>query len=153
MARLLSGVLIVVLSFWWSAMASAQVVQAPPNTPPSPLSSPAPGTPSWPAWHPWNPFHPNFQDSNNMYRRGFLNAIYGQVVGYIEVLPQQVVVPVYVPGPESFSGQYQGGVVEIPGYFVMETTTGYLYPERWSLEQPSPGVYVWRVLPWLFTRK
>ena len=78
---------------------------------------------------------------------------YGNVVRYLEVPAQQVAVPVYVPGPGSFSGDYQPQTVEIPGYVVTETTTGYLYPERWSLEQVTQGVYQWRVLPPLFTRK
>lgn len=78
---------------------------------------------------------------------------YGNVVRYIEVPPQQVVVPLYIPGPGSFPGEFEQQVVEIPGYFVTETTTGYVYPQRWSLEQVGPGVYYWRVLPPLFTAK
>ncbi len=78
---------------------------------------------------------------------------YGNVVRYIEVPPQQVVVPLYIPGPGSFPGEFEQQVVEIPGYLVTETTTGYVYPQRWSLEQVGPGVYYWRVLPPLFTAK
>jgi len=77
----------------------------------------------------------------------------GNAVRYIQVPSQQVVVPVYVPGPGSFSGEYQQQVVEIPGYVVTETTTGYLYPQRLSLEQVTYGIYQWRVLPPLFTAK
>ncbi len=77
----------------------------------------------------------------------------GSVIGYIEVPSQQVVLPIYVPGPGSFSGEYQPQLVEIPGYVVAETTAGYLYPERWGLEQVTYGVYQWRVFPSLFTRK
>ncbi len=80
-------------------------------------------------------------------------GLYGTVTGYIEVPPQQVVVPVYVPGPGSFSGNYEQQIVEIPGYVVTETTTGYLHPERWALEQMTVGVYQWRVLPQFFARK
>ncbi|MBI3030172.1 MAG: hypothetical protein HYY64_11730 [Candidatus Rokubacteria bacterium] len=80
-------------------------------------------------------------------------GLYGTVVGYIQVPTQQVVINAYVSGPGSFSGEFEQQVVEIPGYFVAETTTGYLYPERWTLEQTSIGVYQWRVLPQFFTRK
>lgn len=79
--------------------------------------------------------------------------LYGTVVRYIEVPPQQVVINTFLAGPGSFSGEYQEQVVEIPGYIVTETTTGYLYPARTVLEQPTPGVYQWRVLPKFFTRK
>lgn len=79
--------------------------------------------------------------------------LYGTVIRYIEVPAQQVVVPLYIPGPGSFPGEFEQQVVEIPGYFVTETTTGYVYPQRWSLEQVGPGVYYWRVLPPLFTAK
>ena len=77
----------------------------------------------------------------------------GNAVKYIQVPPQQVVVPVYVPGPGSFSGGFEQQVVEIPGYVVTETATGYLYPQRLSIEQVTYGVYRWRVLPPLFTAK
>lgn len=77
-------------------------------------------------------------------------ADYGSVVRYIEVPPQRVTVPVYVPGPGSFAGAFQPQEVEVPGYVVTETTTGYLYPERWGLQEVTPGVYEWRVLPQTF---
>jgi len=80
-------------------------------------------------------------------------SLYGTVIGYIQVPPQQVAVPMYVPGPGSFSGEYEQQTVEIPGYTVTETTTGYLYPQRLSIEQVAPGMYHWRVLPPFFTRK
>ena len=44
-------------------------------------------------------------------------------------------------------------VVEIPGYYVTETTTGYWYPERWTLQQLGVGVYQWVKLPAEFRRK
>jgi len=80
-------------------------------------------------------------------------AALGSVVRYVQVPPQQVAVPVYVPGPGSFSGEYQQQVLEIPGYVVTETTTGYIYPQRWGLEQVTYGVYQWRVLPQVFTSR
>ena len=72
---------------------------------------------------------------------------YGTVVGYIEVPPQQVVVDVYVPGPGSFSGGLEPQTVEIPGYVVTETTTGYIYPARVGLRQVTPGVLNWVTEP------
>jgi hypothetical protein len=48
--------------------------------------------------------------------------------------------------------QTRGQVVEIPGYYITETTTGYWYPERWTLEQVN-GVYQWVKLPAEFRRK
>lgn len=78
---------------------------------------------------------------------------YGSVVGSIEVPPRQVAVPVYVPGPGSFSGEYRQQVVEIPGYVVTETTTGYIYPERWGLQEQTAGVYQWVRLPPVFQAK
>ncbi len=80
-------------------------------------------------------------------------ALYGTVVGYTQVPPQQVVVNVYVPGPGSFSGGFEPQVFEIPGYLVTETTTGYLYPDRLGLQEVTPGVYYWVTLPQFFTRK
>jgi hypothetical protein len=37
--------------------------------------------------------------------------------------------------------------VTIPGFYVRETTVGYHYPERWTIEQAGPNVYRWRMLP------
>jgi hypothetical protein len=78
---------------------------------------------------------------------------YGNVVRYIEVPPRQVAIPVYVPGPGSFSGGYEDQIVEIPGYVVTETTTGYLYPPRVDLQQVTPGAYQWVTLPQQFQPK
>ncbi len=80
-------------------------------------------------------------------------AIQGSVIRQIEVPPQQVVVPVYVPAPGSLPGEYQQQVVEIPGYVITETTTGYIYPERVSLQEVTPGVYQWVRVPQQFQPK
>ena len=80
-------------------------------------------------------------------------ANYGQVMRYIEVPPQQVVIEVYVAGPGSFSGGYEQQVVEIPGYTVTETTTGFVYPSRAGLQQVTAGVYQWVTLPSAFQPK
>jgi hypothetical protein len=78
---------------------------------------------------------------------------YGSVVQYIEVPPQQVVINVYVPGPGSFPGEFEPQVVEIPGYLVAETTTGYVYPARVGLRQMTPGVFNWVTEPSVFVLK
>jgi hypothetical protein len=121
------------------------LAQAPPpsggNTPPTqsnitnlPNDFPSPA-------HPWyGPFDP---------KRGN----YGAVVRQLEVPARQVVIQVYVPRPGSLPGEFQRQVAEIPGYVVTETTTGYLYPERWSLQQQTAGVYQWVRLPPAFQRK
>lgn len=80
-------------------------------------------------------------------------GVYGKVVRYLRVPPRQVILSVYVPGPGSVPGQYQQQVVEIPGYVVTETTTGYLYPVRLSLQQVAVGMYRWVRAPQQFRRK
>lgn len=148
MKALVSVVLILGLAVPCVALAQAPGSPAPP----SPLSFPAPH-PSMP-W--FGPAFPGRADYGVVPNRAPLAQdvrLYGTVIGYVEVPPQPVVINVFVAGPGSFSGEYQQQLVEIPGYFVTETTTGYLYPERWSLEQTSAGVFQWRVLPPLFTRK
>ncbi len=94
------------------------------------------------AWVPWSPNNPNY-----------ISLTRGQVVGYIQVPSEQVVIDAYVPGPGSFSGEQQQQVVEIPGYVITETTKGYLYPPRWRLRQVNVGVYQWEVAPEEFVRK
>lgn len=78
---------------------------------------------------------------------------YGQVIRYIAIPPQPVEIEVRVPTPAGLPPQTQRQVVEIPGYYIAETTTGYYYPERWTLEQLNLGVYQWRQLPPEFRRK
>jgi hypothetical protein len=43
--------------------------------------------------------------------------------------------------------------VVIPGYYVRETTAGYHYPERWTVEQIGPNAYRWRQIPPQFVPK
>jgi len=78
---------------------------------------------------------------------------YGQVVRYIQVPSRQVVIEVPVPTPEGLPRQTQRQVVQVPGYAVAETTTGFYYPERWTIEQVGAGVYQWKKLPAEFKRK
>jgi len=114
-----------------------------------PITILAQGNPNNPADFSRNP-HPTMPWSGVPYP-GRVN--YGAVVRYIEVPPQPIALPVYVPGPGSFSGEYQPQLLEIPGYVVTETSTGYLYPERWGLQEVTQGVYRWVRLPQQFQPK
>ena len=141
-----------------------------PNTftfPPGPITQPPPT-----ANHPLNNPHP-MQPWDPLWTTHFSYGGYGALVQYIPVPPQQVAIQVPVPPPESAPAQAQErtGVpaqtreepsapaqtqeqtVEIPGYYVAETTTGYWYPERWTLQEVSPGVYQWVKLPAEFRPK
>ena len=89
---------------------------------------------------PWAPFSPTRTD-------------YGTVVQYIPVPSQQVVVRLPVRLPDGVPPQTRQETVEIPGYYVAETTTGYWYPERWTLHQLNVGVYQWVKLPAEFRKK
>jgi len=64
-----------------------------------------------------------------------------------------VSITLYVPVPDGIPPQTRQETFEIPGYFVTETTTGYYYPERWTLQQMNVGVYQWVKLPAEFRRK
>lgn len=41
----------------------------------------------------------------------------------------------------------------VPGYYVRETTVGFHYPERWTIEQAAPNVYRWRQIAPQFVPK
>ena len=81
------------------------------------------------------------------------NSGLGYALRYVQVPARTAVLPVYVPAPGSFSGSYQSGVVEIPGYVVVETTTGYFSPAHWDLQEVTIGVYQYVMLPATFQRK
>ena len=91
--------------------------------------------------HPGMPWSPGMQ------------AAYGTVVRYIPVAAQRVSLDIAVSTPAGVPPQTRRQVVEIPGYYVVETTTGYYYPERWTVDQLNVGVYQWRKLPPEFRRK
>jgi hypothetical protein len=103
-----------------------------PNSPGDFVNNPHPAMP----WAPYNP--DRFRD-------------YGTFVQYLPVPSQEVVIQ--VPVPDGLPSQIQEETVEIPGYYVAETTTGYWYPERWSLQQLNVGVYQWVKLPAEFRSK
>ena len=127
------------MTMTWKTVALVVALVAAPGLtfaqgPPSPTSPPHPSMP-------WSgPSAPG-------------RAGYGNVIRYIQIPPQQVEIEVAAPGAGGTSGETQKQVVEIPGYVVTETTTGFLYPERISLQQTSPGVYQWVTLPQQFQPK
>jgi len=43
--------------------------------------------------------------------------------------------------------------VTVPGYYVRETTVGFHYPDRWTIEQVGPNAYRWLPLPAQFVPK
>jgi hypothetical protein len=63
------------------------------------------------------------------------------------VPPTPVTMQVYVPAPPGVPTSYQTQVAQVPGFFVTETTAGFVYPERWVIDQLNVGVYQWRKLP------
>jgi hypothetical protein len=77
----------------------------------------------------------------------------GQVIRYIQIPSQQVTVEVAVDVPAGVPPQTQPQTLEIPGYVVAETTTGFIYPERWTVQQTGPGVFQWVRVPQEFRRK
>jgi hypothetical protein len=108
---------------------------------------------------PTQPFTGEPNHLNNPYptlpwnQLGAFRVDYGEVVQYIAVPPQPAAISLYVPVPDGVPPQTWEGTVEVPGYYVAETTTGYWYPERWMLQQLNLGVYQWVKLPAEFRRK
>jgi hypothetical protein len=81
---------------------------------------------------------------------------WGQTVRYISVPPQPVTIDVPVSGDAGSTGstaETQSQIVEIPGYIIVETTVGYLYPERWAIRQAGAGVFMWERVPSEFRKK
>ena len=104
----------------------------------------------------------------------------GQLIRYIFVPPQPITLQYLIPGaPESAppaaepvpasntsppadapapaseptTPQVVQQVVTVPGYYVRETTVGFHYPDRWTIEQVGPNTYRWRPLPAQFVPK
>lgn len=132
---------------WLSSLVGLLVVMA--------ASAPAgaqgtPGNPGTPGDFLRNP-HPAMPWARNNPNAGGFD--YGAIVRYIPVPPQPVQIEVRVPLPDGVPPRTETQVQEIPGYFITETTTGFYYPERWTLQQLNVGVYQWVKLPWEFRRK
>ena len=107
----------------------------------------------------------------------------GQLIRYIYVAPQSVTLQYLVPGALASAppaeepapgAEGQGETkppadatpretppapqivqqqVTVPGYYVRETTVGFHYPDRWTIEQAGPNDYRWRQLPAQFVPK
>ncbi len=75
------------------------------------------------------------------------NAGLGYAVRQVWVPAQPIAIQVYVPAPEGVPATYQTQFAQVPGFYVTETTAGYLYPERWVIDQLNVGVYQWRKVP------
>ena len=75
------------------------------------------------------------------------NAGLGYAVRQVWMPAQPVAMQVYVPAPSGVPATYETQYVQVPGFYVTETTTGYLYPERWVMDQLNVGVYQWRKAP------
>ena len=128
---------------------------APSTTPPAPTSPPllpSPTVSAHPGGFPWaiGPAIPQ-----------------GQLLRYVWIAPQTVVVDTILPvpaEPPAQDGTSNGAeqipasesapqyavwrqTAVVPGYWVRQTTAGVYYPQRWTLEQTAPGAYRWRLLP------
>lgn len=88
--------------------------------------------------HPFNNPHPSLPNAGLGHAGN-----YGQVIGQIWVPPTPVAIQRYVPSPPGYPARYETQWVEIPGYWVVETTLGFVYPEHWTLVQRNLGVYQW----------
>jgi hypothetical protein len=93
-----------------------------------------------------NPFTDEPHSLNNPHPM-LPNAGLGYAVRQIWMPPRPVVMQVYVPMPEGIPAKYQTMYAEVPGFYVTETTTGVVVPERWVLDQVTGGVYQWRKAP------
>lgn len=179
MARLLSGVLIAVLVFWWCSVASAQVGQPPTNAPSPAAPPPPPHTlPNPPLPNPLPNFfdpkspdpnlrNPNIPPSNTLrtphnnpypvlpWGDGQLGAagVYGAPVRTWEMPERSFVLDLMVPQPGSLPATWESVPVTVPGYVVVETTRGYGYPGRWTVVQVALGGYRWQWVPPAFYPK
>jgi hypothetical protein len=138
----------------------AQVGGVNPNVPvaitvPPPAGSPL-GTP--PTTRASTPFTNEPNQQNNPFPM-LLNAGvsgtggYGVPIRHIYMPPQAVQIVVYVREQEVTGDQWVTQYTELPGYYVTETTLGYLYPDRWALYSPAKGVYQWQRVPAVFQSK
>jgi len=111
------------------------------------LGGPA-GNPGSPADFGRNP-HPRMPWNAN----GASRVDFGQVVRHIPVLPPPLTIAVPAVLPAGVPPRTEEYTVDLPGYYVTETTTGFYYPERWTLWQLNVGIYRWVRLPPEFRRK
>lgn len=88
--------------------------------------------------HPLNNPHPTLPNAGLGH-----SSNYGQVIRQIWVPPRPVAIQRYVATAPGYPAQYETQWVEVPGYWILETTLGFLYPEHWTLVQANVGVYQW----------
>jgi hypothetical protein len=77
----------------------------------------------------------------------------GQPIRYIQVPAQQVTIELSIDVPAGVPRETQTQAVEIPGYVMTETITGYLIPEHWRLQQTGASMFQWQLVPAEFRRK
>jgi hypothetical protein len=68
----------------------------------------------------------------------------GTVIREVNVPPQAVEVPMEVPQPGSLPNTIETVTVTIPGYRIVETTTGYWVDPRYTVVRGSNGTYYWQ---------
>ena len=83
----------------------------------------------------------------------FSSPDYGQPIRYIEVPAQQIVLEMAVDVPAGVPPETRPQIVEIPGYLMLETTTGYVISEHWTVVQAGAGVFEWARVPAEFRHK
>jgi hypothetical protein len=153
-------IVVVIMLLLVTTPAWAQVGIVNPNVPvtitvPPPPGSPA-GTPS--TTRPSVPFTSEPNQLNNphpMLPNAGVSGTgwYGVPFRQIYMPPQPVPIEVFVPQPEGVPDVWQTQYAELPGYYVTETTLGYIYPDRWTLVTPAKGIYQWQRVPSSFQRK
>ncbi len=78
---------------------------------------------------------------------------YGRLVLTWEIPDEIYVLDTLVPQPGSLPPIWTQVPVTVPGYTVAETTTGYLYPGRWTVVPAGAGGYRWQWMPPAFYRR
>ena len=68
----------------------------------------------------------------------------GTVIREVTIPPQTVEVPMEVSQPGSLPNTIETVAVTIPGYRILETTTGYWVDPRYTLVRGSNGAYYWQ---------
>jgi len=134
--------LVVLLGLLLGAPAWGQIGTVNPNTP-------VPGTtPFGSQPHPLNNPYPTLPGAGVSGTGG-----YGVPFRQFYMPPQSVPIEVFVQQPEGVPDVWQTQYAELPGYYVTETTLGYIYPDRWMLVTPAKGIYQWQRVPSEFRRK
>ena len=138
----------------------AQVGGVNPNVPVTITVPPPPGSPpgTQPTTRPSVPFTNEPNQLNNphpMLPNAGVSGTgwYGVPFRQVWIGPQALPILVYDANREGTGEQWYTQYTELPGYYVTETTLGYIYPERWALYSLAKGVYQWQRVPAGFQRK